>query len=252
MNGKLMALLMAGMGLLGPHLLAEDIVLPGQDARGTLVELYSSEGCSSCPPAEKWMSQLKDDPRLWKQIFPVAFHVDYWDNLGWPDRFASKAYTQRQYDYAARWNSSDVYTPELIVDGHEWRRWFGGLGLPLAKPEDAGPLRVVVQNAPWNVTVTHGLITATRTPHLTVNVAWLGMNISSDVRAGENAGRTLVHDFVVLDFQSKVADFTIKDGISAQFPAPVIRSASDRPAAIVAWISYDDGSILQVTGGWLK
>jgi hypothetical protein len=251
MNGKLMALLAIGMGL-GPLLLADDILLPGQDAKGTLVELYSSEGCSSCPPAEKWMSQLKDDPRLWKQIFPVAFHVDYWDNLGWPDRFASKAYTQRQSDYAARWNSSDIYTPEFIVDGHEWRRWFGGGGVPLAKPDAVGPLRVIVARDTWSVRVTHELIAATVTPHLTVNVAWLGMNVSSDVKAGENSGRTLVHDFVVLDFQSKEAYVTAKGGIYAEFPQPAIRSAADHPAAMVAWINYDDGLILQVTGGWLK
>ncbi len=61
-----------------------------------LIELYTSEGCSSCPPAEAWMSHLKDDPGLWKQFVPIAFHVDYWDRLGWRDRFSSKRWTERQ------------------------------------------------------------------------------------------------------------------------------------------------------------
>ncbi len=247
-----MVLLGIGAGLCGPSLYATDIVLAGQDTKGTLVELYSSEGCSSCPPAEKWLSQLKEDPRLWNQIVPVAFHVDYWDNLGWPDRFASRAFTQRQNDYSARWNSTEIYTPEFIVDGHEWKRWFGSNGLPLAKADAAGPLRVIIDRDTLSVRVTHDRTDSTVAPPLTINVAWLGMDMSSDVRAGENSGRTLVHDFVALDFQSKTADVTQKGGIYAQFPGPTIRSVADHPAAVAVWLSRDDGSILQVTGGWLK
>ncbi len=76
-----------------------------------LLELFTSEGCSSCPPAEAWLSKLKDDPRLWRDFVPLAFHVDYWDGLGWRDPFASKVWTARQYQYSARWKSSTVYTP---------------------------------------------------------------------------------------------------------------------------------------------
>jgi len=246
-----MVLLGICLGLWIAHLNAEEIVLPGQNTKGTLVELYASEACSSCPPAEKWLSHLKNDPRLWKEIFPVAFHVDYWDNLGWPDRFASKAYTLRQGDYAKRWNAANLYTPEFIVDGREWRRGFGEPELPLAKPEVTGPLQVVIQRDTGSVRVSHAPIASTASPHLTIHVAWLGMNISSEVKAGENGGRTLVHDFVVLDFQSQTATFT-KEGISAEFSGPVIRFASDHPAAAVAWISGDDGSIMQVTGGLIK
>ena len=64
-----------------------------------LLELYTSEGCSSCPPADHWLSKFKQDSRLWRQIVPVAFHVDYWDYLGWGDRFAKAEFTQRQQHY---------------------------------------------------------------------------------------------------------------------------------------------------------
>ena len=97
----------------------------GGDTQVALVELYTSEGCSSCPPAEARLAKLRDDPELWKTIVPVAFHVDYWDGLGWPDRFASKAFTLRQYDYAARWRNGSVYTPAFVQNGrrcHETRR----------------------------------------------------------------------------------------------------------------------------------
>ncbi len=245
-------LIAAGSALTMARLPAEDIVLGGQDTRATLVELYSSEGCSSCPPAEKWLSQLKDDPRLWKQIVPVAFHVDYWDGLGWPDRFARKTFTQRQSDYQARWNASSVYTPEFIVDAREWHAWFDGDQLPLAKTEAAGPLKVVIHRDGWGVKITHAPIDTTVAPRVTVKVAWLGMNIGSDVRGGENSGRTLVHDFVVLDLQSEPVSMSGTSGIVAELPGPKLTSGGDSPKAIAVWLSLDDGTILQATGGWLK
>lgn len=233
-------------------LCADDIVLESQPQRATLVELYSSEGCSSCPPAEKWVSQLKSDPRLWKQIVPVVFHVDYWDGLGWPDRFARKAYTQRQYDYQARWNASNVYTPEFIVDAREWHGWFDGGTLPLSKSETIGSLRAVVQREGWGVKVTYGPVPSLDSLQYTINVAWLGMGIGSNVGAGENSGRTLVHDFVVLDFRSKATSATDGKGISVEFSGPNLRTDGDKPGAIAVWISAEDGSIVQATGGWVK
>ena len=90
-----------------------------------LVELYTSEGCSSCPPAEAWMSRLQGDPGLWKKFVPIAFHVDYWDRLGWRDRFSSRQWTERQSRYAALWQSESVYTPAVVLSGKELRNWSG-------------------------------------------------------------------------------------------------------------------------------
>src|SRR6267154_5087398 len=92
------------------------------EGRTHLLELYTSEGCSSCPPAEAWLGDLRDAPGLWRDFVPVAFHVVYWDQLGWRDRFASKEYTARQYAYSAAWGSDTVYTPGFVLDGAEWRR----------------------------------------------------------------------------------------------------------------------------------
>ncbi|HEX4349582.1 MAG TPA: DUF1223 domain-containing protein, partial [Verrucomicrobiae bacterium] len=66
----------------------------------SLVELYTSEGCSSCPPAEYWLNQLKHSPGLWKNFVPVAFHVDYWNSLGWKDHWSAPEFSERQRDYA--------------------------------------------------------------------------------------------------------------------------------------------------------
>src|ERR1043166_2112982 len=93
------------------------------DTQTALVELFTSEGCSSCPPAEKWLSAFKSNPDLWKKTVPVAFHVDYWDHLGWTDRFAKPEFTVRQQRYAAGFGGDSVYTPGFVINGKEWRGW---------------------------------------------------------------------------------------------------------------------------------
>ena len=117
---------------------AGDIVIESPTTRAHLVELFTSEGCSSCPPADEWMRSLKSERGLWREFVPVAFHVNYWDHLGWTDRLASPRFTQRQRDYAALWRSNSVYTPGFVLDGREWR----GRELPRASQEKAGVLRV--------------------------------------------------------------------------------------------------------------
>jgi len=88
--------------------------------RTALLELYTSEGCSSCPPAETWLSGLKESSRLWKDFVPVAFHVDYWDYLGWRDPWAQRGFSDRQRAYAASWHSENIYTPGFVLNGKEW------------------------------------------------------------------------------------------------------------------------------------
>src|SRR6476659_2802738 len=84
-----------------------------------VVELYTSEGCNSCPPADRWLSKLKADPA----VVALAFHVDYWDRLGWKDRFASAAFTQRQAAQQATNGARFSYTPQVVVDGRDRTDW---------------------------------------------------------------------------------------------------------------------------------
>src|SRR5213592_2697372 len=109
----------------------------------SLIELFTSEGCSSCPPAEKWMSALKTNPDLWKKVVPIAFHVDYWDHLGWRDRFSKPQFTERQRRYAAAWGGDSIYTPGFVLNGREWRGCIGGPAWPTAS-EKVGALRVTL------------------------------------------------------------------------------------------------------------
>src|SRR6476659_1367183 len=125
------------------------------DTQSSLIELFTSEGCSSCPPAEKWLSALKSSSDLWKKAVPVAFHVDYWDHLGWRDRFAKPEFTSRQQRYAAAWGGDSVYTPGFVVNGKEWRGWFGGNATPTSSTK-VGVFRVSLG--------TDGKVSASYTP----------------------------------------------------------------------------------------
>jgi hypothetical protein len=208
--------------------------------RTHLLELYSSEGCSSCPPAEQWLGGLRAAPGLWRDFVPVAFHVTYWDNLGWPDRFARQEYTARQYAYSGQWGSDTVYTPGFVLDGAEWRQGSGSL--PPAAGEKAGVLSVdYAEGGTCRVKFAAA-------GDYEIYAALLGGGIVSRVRAGENEGRTLQHDFVVLAM--KTASLT---GGTAELNLP--KSAGDGVAryALAVWVVRRGELVpLQATGGWLE
>ena len=226
-------------------------VLQNSRSTASLVELYSSEGCSSCPPAEAWINDLKNVPGLWKDIFPVVFHVDYWDGLGWPDRFARAEYTRRQRDYAAQLGQDSVYTPEFIVNGLEWRRsGSGGRSLPPAGAEKTGTLSLTVHEQEKKISALY-LPGPSVSKSLVLHVALLGFNVVTEVRGGENSGRTLQHDFVVLGFTSMPMTSAAGGGFEGG-PVEIKSSTDDPPRAVVGWVSGGDGAILQVAGGWLS
>lgn len=227
--------------------LAEPVTFDSGDARVNLVELFSSEGCSSCPRADAWMSGLKTSPDLWKKFVPVVFHVDYWDRLGWPDRFASGAFTARQRAYSNAWGTNSVYTPGFVVNGREWRGWFDGKALPVAADANAGRLQLLLRD-PQHAEVT--FTPAGPMPGaLQVECALLGSGLITDVRRGENGGRKLAHDFVVLHHQK--ARLAAKDG--RLFAIATLPERTSGPvAAIAAWVTAGDSQEpIQAVGGWL-
>jgi hypothetical protein len=222
--------------------LAGEIAFESKPARSHLIELYTSEGCSSCLPAEEWMSGLKNQPRLWQDIVPVAFHVDYWDHLGWKDPFASKAWTERQADYSVRWKGESVYTPAFALDGKEWH--YGKLPEPAT--DAPGVLKVTVNGD----RVTATFKASKGEGRYDIHVARLGCSLMADVTAGENNGRKLMHDFVVLGLTNE----TMKSGAKElRLPAPSTTSALDPRTAIAAWVTQA-GQIepIQAVGGWLQ
>ena len=119
-----------GLAAISLPVTAAPIKLESPEEQVSLLELYTSEGCSSCPPAEAWFTGLRKSPQLWRNFVPVAFHVDYWDSLGWKDPFGSKAYSERQHDHAQHWRNQSIYTPGFVLNGKEWRGWFNRETLP--------------------------------------------------------------------------------------------------------------------------
>jgi hypothetical protein len=216
------------------------------EAQTSLIELFTSEGCSSCPPAEKWLSALKSNPDLWRKTVPVAFHVDYWNHLGWRDRFSKPEFTSRQRRYAADWGGDSVYTPGFVVNGREWRDWFSGNALP-ASSKKVGSLRVTF-SGDGKVGATF-VAESTQPPALALNVALLGNDLESDVKRGENTGRKLRHDFVVLNLIK--IDMAREENRWIGSVALPKQSGDDKPSALAAWIT-ENATPIQATGGWLR
>ena len=224
---------------------ADQLRFESGEKRVSLIELFTSEGCSSCPPAERTLSQLTSHPSLWKMFVPVAFHVNYWDNLGWKDRLASAEFTQRQHTYALRWGSDTVYTPEFVLNGRDWQ-WQGADTLARESNETPGAL-TVLENGAGNFVVTFAP-TKPMTRQVVAHVALVGFGVKSDVARGENAGRKLTHDFVALTHR-----YSVLEGSPLRAEFKLAEDGSEAyQRAIAAWVSVSGDPIpIQATGGWL-
>lgn len=155
-------------------------------AAPVLVELYQSEGCSSCPPAEAWLNSIADR----QGVIALAFEVTYWDYLGWKDTYASPAFTQRQRDYAARSASHEVVTPQFWVNG---QRSVAGAN-PRAVEAAIAAVRPL---APVPVVRANGVTIAKGEARAQAATVWLvrydPRTVEVPIKAGENGGRTLPH-----------------------------------------------------------
>lgn len=211
-----------------------------------VVELYTSEGCSSCPPAEGWLRQLDAQPALWRGFVPLALHVGYWDRLGWPDPFAHEVFEQRQRTHARLGNAAAVYTPGMLLDGRAWEGWRERPAPPVAA-RPAGRLRLRYSAPEVDLRWTPEQMPAGA---LTAHAVLLGHDIERRIQRGENQGRVLRHGFVVLAHAS--AGLTRSgERLGARLSLP--EAAADvPPRAIAAWVE-DTASHRprQAVGGWL-
>jgi hypothetical protein len=211
----------------------------------TLVELYTSEGCSSCPAADRWLTGLKDPDNLWKKYIPLAFHVDYWNKLGWPDRFSDHSYSVRQASHQIQDNVQSVYTPEFVINGGEWRGFFN----PDMRNEPITqsilkPGRLLLTHNDGKAMVQFDRLLYPEEIPIVANLAYLGTNLKTNILRGENAGRELHHNFVVLKMQSQE-----NPGSVWKFDLDVPEAAT----AVVAWLSFPSNlSPLQAVGGYLS
>ena len=230
--------------LLASGLARSETVFESPNEAVRLIQLFTSEGCNSCPPADAWLSSLRTSDGLWSRYVPVAFHVTYWDSLGWRDRFGQQAFDSLHETTAARANAP-VYTPGVFVAGKEWRSWRRApLAIDGANDGVAGVLRVDLGDAIADVTFdSPGTFT-----QLNVDLAWLQAGQTTQVRRGENAGKSLHHEFVARAMRSTPMEMT-----GHVWRASVPASAADRNAsqAIAVWVVDSAGQPVQATGGWL-
>jgi hypothetical protein len=229
-------------------------------SRNQSLELFTSEGCSSCPPADRWMQGLMRDRRLWKTVFPLGWHVDYWNDLGWVDPLSGRDGTARQEAYVRHWGRGGAYTPEFVLNGREWRTWSGAEALPeLVKPVDAGVLQIRGRlqsgftvaflpagnsGGPWEA-----------------HVVLLESGVAHQVLRGENAGRRLQHAFAVRSMASGALapsgaglpgewKTTLRLALSASQNAALDPAVS---LAVVGWVSRPgDPTPVQIIGGTLN
>ncbi|MFN4191896.1 MAG: DUF1223 domain-containing protein [Tabrizicola sp.] len=215
--------------------------VPMQAEPVVVVELYTSQGCSSCPPADEFVAMLASDP----QILPLALHVDYWDYIGWEDHFAKAQFTDRQRAYAKAVGSRTIYTPQLIIGGQDRIEGFAPeqTAKRLRAHLEAGtPVRLTVQREGDRL-----VIRAEADPPLDepVRVQLVRYTPEQTVRIerGENAGRTITYTNIVTSWE-RLGDWSGREPLEVTAPFPgdepgAVIVQQDGPAAILAAARVD-------------
>jgi len=220
-------------------------------AQVAVIELYSSEGCSSCPPAEKWLGELRDKPGLWRDFVPMEFHVTFWNGLGWNDRLSKPEFTDREYAYASIWGTKTVYTPCFVRNGVEWRPQHAFAD---AQGGMTGELKVSIgDDHVCGISFIPGHDLEGVPAMYEAHVALLGGGIASKVMAGENNGATLKHEFAVLWMKDE--PFSTENqgpALRASIPMPQSEGKDAARFALAAWVTrFGELAPIQATGGWL-
>lgn len=215
-----------------------------QDRPFAVVELFSSEGCSSCPSADLLVSKVTAWARQNKKaVYPLIFHVDYWNNDGWRDVFSRQEFTQRQNSYAQIFKDQGMYTPQMIVNGSDsfvgsdQEKLQQALDRELSTPANVS-LRINLVEKDNKVIVNYQAQGFSKND--SINFALVERGLSTDVTAGENAGRRLHHDNVVREFQSmrlKLAD--------AQVEMPLNRISDISQASLIAFVQNPQTMLIE-------
>jgi hypothetical protein len=206
-----------------------------------LVELYTSEGCSSCPPADRWLSGLAAQGHVPERVVPLALHVDYWDYIGWKDPYAKREFSLRQRKLTQLQRLALVYTPQVMLQGRDFRGW----GTPAfdralaqinARPAPAR-LELQIASARSNVLsvrVAAEILDPAQIGHAGLYLAAYESRLESRVSAGENRGRTLAHDYVALEWQGPLAFSGAR--LVAERALPLLPGAAAANSGVVAFV----------------
>jgi hypothetical protein len=215
--------------------------------RVPLVELYTSEGCSSCPPMDAYISGLRGSALADGRAVVLALHVDYWDYIGWKDRFASPAFTRRQHELAGRARHGTVYTPEVFVDGREQypaRR----LQDEVVRLERVAPAASITLGGAIGTDGKLQLRADARSAQpARLQIAVTEDGLSSRIGAGENRGSTLHHDAVVRAWLDPVELAPVRGLHAVAVDRAIALPAGANPAGLrlAAFVQGSDGEVLQ-------
>ena len=216
-----------------------------------LVELYTSEGCDSCPPADRWLSSLGPRGFAPDRVVPIALHVDYWDYIGWKDPYARQAHSARQRKMAKLARAAMVYTPQVLLQGRYFRGWGSGafehevarVNARPAKARIALSLDTRRQDA-FEVEAAAELLEAPQNPEIAFFLGAYENKLVSEVKAGENRGKLLPHDYVVLQWAGPLE---FKSGkLTEQRVLPLLPKAVPAHSGVVAFVqNRATGEVLQ-------
>jgi hypothetical protein len=206
-----------------------------------LVELYTSEGCSSCPPADRWLSGLGAQGQVPERVVPLSLHVDYWDYIGWKDPYAKREFALRQRKLTQLQRLALVYTPQVMLQGRDFRRW----GTPAfeaavaqinARPAQAQITLAVRASdaAAIEVEASAALRDPERGGAAALYLAAYQNRLLSAVDAGENRGRVLRHDYVVLEWVGPL-EFAAGN-LSTRLRLPLLPKARAEDSGVVAFV----------------
>jgi len=217
-----------------------------------LVELYTSEGCNSCPPADRWLTSTFRANAPMAGAIPLAFHVDYWDRLGWKDRFATAVYTERQYAAMRANHARFVYTPQVLVQGRDFPQWradtrgaTAAVAAANARPARAEiTLEAVPQRGAVAVKAAVRVADAADRKGAALHVALVDSGLVSEVKAGENSGVRLVHDHVVRAFRDGPTVDAAGAG-ATEMVIPLPTEAGQTPMLVAFVQNRDSGDVLQ-------
>ncbi|HZV62356.1 MAG TPA: DUF1223 domain-containing protein [Methylophilaceae bacterium] len=208
-----------------------------------LLELYTSEGCSSCPPADEWLSKLQGT----KHVVRLAFHVDYWDYIGWKDRFAKAAFTARQKQAAALNGASFVYTPQMLLNGRDFRKWRSDSDLNrliagISRPTDI-KLAMKMTGPPGSQIQLQASAQVPESTSVDIYLAIYENNLKSRINAGENNGRELHHDYVV---RQLFGPYRFQQANHWQRTIPLTDDWQTRDAGVAMFVqNRNSGEVLQ-------
>jgi hypothetical protein len=206
-----------------------------------LVELYTSEGCSSCPPADRWLSGLAQGG-VPDRIVPLALHVDYWDYIGWKDPYAKREFSLRQRKLTQLQRLALVYTPQVMLQGRDFRGWGTPAFQEAVAKINAQPAKASIElairgakAAGLNVEAQARLLDRAQHGQAALYLAAYQSRLVSKVDAGENRGRILAHDYVVLEWQGPFG-FGADGRLAQRRELPLLPRASAAESGVVAFV----------------